>query len=331
MPLGPTESTSYEEITVAKTDRTSGISSRSIERYGWVPDLPDARDYMYSAPQEVLAELPTKVDLRPGCPPVYDQGQLGSCTANAIGAAHAFTQLRQFKKDFMPSRLFIYFNERDIEHTVETDSGAMIRDGIKSVAKLGVCPETSWPYDINRFRDKPLSQCYTQAEQNQVTVYRRVLQNLHQLQGALASGSPVVFGFSVYESFEGQDVARSGVVPMPARGEKQLGGHAVLAVGYDDASQRFIVRNSWGPGWGQQGYFTMPYAYTTNAQLASDFWTIEVVEEPTAAPKAAKKSTKRATKKAAKTTKATKKSTKRATKKAAKATKASKTRSRARS
>jgi C1A family cysteine protease len=248
------------------------------------------------------------MDLRSGCPPIYDQGQLGSCTANAIGGAFAFTQLREFKKDFMPSRLFIYYNERAVEHTVDTDSGAMIRDGIKTVAKLGVCPETSWPYDINRFRDKPTAQCYTQAAKNQVTIYRRVLQNLHQIQGALASSTPVVFGFSVYETFEGQDVARTGVVPMPSQGEKLLGGHAVLAVGYDDPSQRFIVRNSWGPNWGQQGYFTMPYAYVTNPHLAQDFWTIDAVEEPTtttsrpvrkAAKKTTKKTTKRATKKAA--------------------------------
>jgi C1A family cysteine protease len=281
---------------------------------------------MYSAPQAVLAQLPSNIDLRPDCPPVYDQGQLGSCTANAIGGAHAFTQLRQFKKDFMPSRLFIYFNERVMEHTVETDSGAMIRDGIKSVAKLGVCPETSWPYDINRFRDKPGAQCYTEAAKNQVTVYRRVLQNLHQLQGALANGTPVVFGFSVYETFEGPDVARTGVVPMPSRGEKLLGGHAVLAVGYDDPSQRFIVRNSWGPNWGQQGYFTMPYAYVTNPQLAQDFWTIEVVEEPTTTtPQPARKAATKTTKKAAK------KTTKRSAKKTAKAAKTSKARSRTRS
>jgi C1A family cysteine protease len=102
---------------------------------------------------------------------------------------------------------------------------------------------------------------------------------LHQIQGCLASGYPVVFGFSVYESFETQEVARSGVVPLPKKGEKQLGGHAVLAVGYDDTAQSFIVRNSWGPSWGQDGYFTMPYAYVTSGQLASDFWALYTVEQ----------------------------------------------------
>jgi C1A family cysteine protease len=288
---------------VAKSDGKRGVTSRSIQGYGWVPDIPDARDYMYSAPQGVLAELPAKVDLRSKCPPVYDQGQLGSCTANAIGAAHAFALLRQFRRDFMPSRLFIYFNERVMERTVDTDSGAMIRDGMKSVAKVGVCSETLWPYDISKFRDKPSDKCYTEAEKNQAIVYRRAMQNLHQLQGCLASGTPVVFGFSVYETFEGAEVARTGVVPMPKRKEQLLGGHAVLAVGYDDKSERFIVRNSWSPKWGQRGYFTMPYAYVTNPQLAQDFWTLNTVEEQAPAKrtrKAAKKTTKSARKRVAK-------------------------------
>ena len=246
------------------------VKSRSIKRYGWVPDIPDARDYLYSAPEPVLAALPAKVDLRSKCPPVYDQGQLGSCTANAIGAAFEYDQTNQGQPDFMPSRLFIYFNERTMEGTVDTDSGAMIRDGIKSVAQAGVCAEDLWPYDISKFRDKPSAKCYTEAAKHQAIVYRRVLQNVRQMQGCLASGTPVVFGFSVYESFEGADVARTGVVPLPRRDEKLLGGHAVVAVGYDDAAQRFVVRNSWGTGWGQKGYCTMPYGYLTDSQLAQE-------------------------------------------------------------
>src|SRR5436190_23995149 len=130
------------------------LAVRPIQRFGWVPDLPDARDFLFSAPEAVLAALPTKVDLRRQMPPVYDQGQLGSCTANAIAAAYEFDQLAEKQPDFMPSRLFIYFNERTMEGTVDTDSGAMIRDGIKTVAKVGVCPENEWPYDIARFNDE---------------------------------------------------------------------------------------------------------------------------------------------------------------------------------
>src|SRR6266545_260207 len=118
---------------------------RKIQGYGWNPDIPDGRDVMYAAPMEVVAKLPAKVDLRGQCPDVYDQGQLGSCTANAIGGALEFDQMKQKqRRPFTPSRLFIFFNERKIEGTVDSDSGAQIRDGVKSVAQQGACKETTW-------------------------------------------------------------------------------------------------------------------------------------------------------------------------------------------
>jgi len=259
--------------------RTNGIHQRSIKHYGWVPDLPDARDFLFQAPDEVMASLPSKVDLRSKCPPVYDQGQLGSCTANAIAGAYEFDQRQERQPDFMPSRLFIYFNERTMEGTVDIDAGAMIRDGIKSVAKLGVCTEDSWPYDIAAFSERPGPGCYREALKHQAIVYRSVPQQITQLQACLATGTPFVFGFSVYDSFESGEVASTGIVNMPGPKEKQVGGHAVVAVGYDNAAQRFTVRNSWGRNWGQKGYYTMPYAYVTSAQLAQDFWAIYAVEK----------------------------------------------------
>ena len=265
------------------------VTPRKKARYGWTPDLPDARDHIFTAPQIALASLPPSVDLRSACPPVYDQEQIGSCTANAIGAAFEFEVNKQGLPDFMPSRLFIYYNERAMEGTSGTDSGAQIRDGVKSVATLGVCTETEWPYDGTQANsdgmfppgdpagEKPTDACYKDALNNRATTYSRVVQNLDQMRGCLAAGYPFVFGFTVYESFESQQVARTGVVPMPGPDEQVVGGHAVVAVGYDDAAQTFLVRNSWGTGWGQAGYFTMPYAYLTTRALSSDFWTIRIV------------------------------------------------------
>ena len=252
-------------------------TSRTIARYGWIPDLPDQRDHVYGAPVAVLGQLPPRADLRAECPPVYDQGQLGSCTANAIAGAVEFDRLKQKLPDFAPSRLFIYYNERVIEGTVHSDSGAQIRDGIKSVAKQGVCPESEWPYEISKFTEKPPASAYKDGLLDRAVSYQRLPQNLDQMKGCLASGYPLVFGFTVYDSFESDEVAHTGQAPMPAPGEQQIGGHAVMAVGYDDSERRFTVRNSWGPGWGMGGYFTLPYTYLAQPSLTSDFWTIRLV------------------------------------------------------
>lgn len=249
--------------------------ARTNSHYGWVPDLPDQRDFHFAAPQMVQAALPPAVDLRPQCPPVYDQGQLGSCTGNGVAGAIQFDALKEGLADTStPSRLFIYYNERVIEGTVKSDAGAQIRDGIKTVAKSGACDETLWPYDITKFATKPSAAAYKAALNQRAIAYSRVAQTLAHMKGCLASGYPIVFGFTVYSSFEGSDVASTGVVPMPAANEAVLGGHCVVAVGYDDASQRFTIRNSWGTGWGMSGYATMPYTYLLSPSLASDFWMV---------------------------------------------------------
>ncbi len=253
--------------------------AHKIKKYGWQPDLPDHRDLVYAATRTMLRKLPSKVDLTKQCPEVYNQGALGSCTANAIGAAIQFGIMKQDKaKAFMPSRLFIYYNERDIEKTIDSDAGAQIRDGIKTVHHQGVCPETLWPYDANQFTKKPKEGCYTDALNHQVLSYHRVPRNLNQMKSCLADGFPFVFGFSVYAAFESEAVAKSGKLDMPKKTEANEGGHAVMIVGYNDSSKRFIVRNSWGKEWGKAGYFTMPYDYVLSENLSDDFWTIRMVK-----------------------------------------------------
>lgn len=257
---------------------------RKIKRYGWIRDLPDARDYRYAAPLHVM-RLPPLVDLRSHCPPVYDQGQLGSCTGNAIAAALHFERMKQGIAEaatLTPSRLFIYYNERVIEGTVSSDAGAEIRDGMKTVAQQGACFENSgavgdWPYDISKFAQKPPASAYTAAQADEAVQYLRITQSLDQLQGCLASGYPFVFGFTVYSAFESEKVAKTGVLRMPRTGENVLGGHAVMCVGYDATKRVFYVRNSWGADWGMSGYFSIPFGYLTDADLASDFWTVRLV------------------------------------------------------
>ncbi len=226
------------------------------------------------------APLPAVTDLRGALmPPVYDQGQLGSCTANAWAALMQYERRRLgHTPDFNPARLFIYFQERTIEHTVSQDSGAQLRDGAKALAKVGAPPEADWPYDITTFSHRPTPQAVSDAAQHKAVTYGRVPQTEQGCKATLAGGNPFVFGFTVYAAFESQPVAASGILPLPQPGEKVVGGHAVMAVGYDDAAKTFLIRNSWGANWGQAGYFTMPYSYLLDKNLASDLWRLTMVD-----------------------------------------------------
>ena len=255
-----------------------------LYKLGWLPDLPDARDYLYAAPLKIMQKLPSKISLKKGCPPVYNQGNLGSCTANALGAAFEFGKKKQKIATFRPSRLFLYYNERVMMNTVNSDSGAFLRDGVKSLNKQGICPEKDWTYDDDfssgaKFTQKPPKTCYTTAKKNQILSYWRIPINLNSIKGCLAEGFPFSFGFTVYDSFFNPSVAETGIMPMPNIAiESVRGGHAVLAIGYDDTKQAVYVRNSWGSKWGIGGYFWMPYAYISNPAYCSDFWTIRTVE-----------------------------------------------------
>ena len=246
-------------------------------KFGWTRDALDHRDVKFKivAPHD----LPPMVDLRPLCPPVYNQGELGSCTANALGAAYQFEEIKQKKEDFIPSRLFIYYNERAIEGTIECDCGAQIRDGIKTMVSEGVCPEKIWEYNTSKFAIKPTQDCYDSALNNQVQEYLRISPHtLYEVKHCLSDGYPVAFGFTVYESLMSSKVAKTGIAQMPKNNEQMMGGHAVLAVGYDDSKEALIVRNSWGSDWGLKGYFYLPYGYVTEENLSADYWTIRLVE-----------------------------------------------------
>lgn len=238
--------------------------------YGWVPDVPDGRDLYYSAIRAKLKLAPV-VDLRSECSMIEDQGHLGSCTANALAGNLEFLDKKIDGAYTDVSRLFIYFNERALQGSIDADSGASLRNGIKTLAKAGACAEDRWPYDIGRFADKPPAACYLEARKRRIVSYHRIL-NLDEMLSCLSEGFPFVFGFAVYESLQTPAVAKSGRAPMPKKSERMLGGHAVMAAGYDLKDKRFLVRNSWGEGWGMKGYFTLPFAYLET--LAADFWTI---------------------------------------------------------
>jgi C1A family cysteine protease len=246
-----------------------------LHRYGWRPDKPDHRDLKLTAPRHLVANLPPKVDLRSKCPAPYDQGDLGSCTGQAISGLIHYNYIKQDPaKAFQPSALFIYYNERVLENSVGEDSGAEIRDGIKSLVRWGVCPEQYHPYVISKFKTKPSKFAYSSAVPHRIDQYLRINQSLNDLKSCLSEDHPFVFGISVYESFESEEVAKTGIVSLPGRRERSLGGHAVCCVGYDDSQGKFIVRNSWGSEWGMGGYFTIPYDYVLNGDLSDDFWTI---------------------------------------------------------
>ena len=245
----------------------------SIPKYHWVRDKVDKRDYLYAP---TVAKISTYVDLRPYCSSIEDQGRLGSCTGNAI--AGAIELLMKRNNNFTDiSRLFIYYYERLLENTVNYDSGAYIRDGIKACYTYGAATENLWPYDISKFRNRPSIDAVNDAKKRKVKLYERV-SDFNGVINAIDNGYPVTIGFDVYSSFDSPTVARTGIMPYPnIRKEKLLGGHAVLIVGYNKNNDTFIVRNSWGKYWGDNGYFYMPFQVIKNTTMSGDFWVIKTV------------------------------------------------------
>lgn len=243
--------------------------SKINRKYGWVPSLPN-RAKKYSACYAPAPVLPSLIDLRPKMPAIYDQGQAGSCVGNGTARVCEFVQMALGT----PSRLFIYFNARAIEGDTDQDGGAQIHDGIQGVVTQGIIPETEWPYDVTQVTTQPPSQCYADAKKDIVTDYFS-LETDQDIKQCLAAGFPIVFGMTVYESFESDATAGTGVVTMPTHDEQQVGGHCMVIVGYDDTHKHWIVDNSWGPAWGDKGSCYIPYPYLD--QFASDYWTVRAV------------------------------------------------------
>ena len=250
--------------------------SKLGKKYGWIPQLKDSRDYKYKVSNYFTEiPLPSSVDLRSVDSPILNQLDLGSCTGNGIAGCINFIHK---SNNFLASRLFIYFGERQIEGTIDQDAGANIRDGIKFVSNTGVCSETTWPYDVSKFTNTPSTAAYTEASNDIVTVYL-ALNSLSDIKHSLASGFPVVFGTTLYESFESPEVASTGVVPMPTSSESVIGGHCMKIVGYIDTNSWFIVANSWGTDWADKGYCYIPYEFMQ--ENGSDYWTIRQDTEST--------------------------------------------------
>jgi len=241
----------------------------------WKADKLDTRDYRYQLTQKINPDI---VDLRSYCSPIENQGTLGSCTGQSIAGAIELLNKRNGKPTDV-SRLFIYYYERVLLGTVNYDSGAYIRDGIKATNKYGVSLESYWPYDIRKFKQEPINEAKSDALNRKVTRYERV-EDFNGCIDALTNGYPVVMGFHVYQSFMSPIVARTGNMPYPnKKREKLLGGHAVLLVGYDKNRKVFIVRNSWGEAWGDKGYFYMPFD-VVKPDMSSDYWIIKSVNNP---------------------------------------------------
>ena len=260
---------------------------------GWIPDSLDDRDYLYFPSAENA--LKPLVDLRtsPYFGPVFDQGTVRSCTANAIASAFAMVLKKHKQGDddsFIPSRLFIWYNEREMlsSDRVRINSGARLRDGLKSIAVTGVCSEEDWPYEPCGVYDKSTdifvdgaraamkapAWAYVNALKHKAIRYMRIERDLKLLRACLDEGYPFVFGFRLL----GETTGDTDMVTIPVS-EDELSpiGLAVVAVGYDDSKCHFMVQRSWGATWGDGGYLMMPYDYLLEEHDCNNFWTIRIL------------------------------------------------------
>jgi C1A family cysteine protease len=233
------------------------------------PSLPDHRDRLY----RFAAVTPVSVDLREDGPVIWDQGDLGSCVPHGVLRAVNHSEKVQDLTVLSPSALFTYYVGREIEGTVDEDSGLYVRDGIKATNK-GVATRWDWPYNVDRFTEKPPQSVYDNAVDARTLEYARIV-DLNAVHSALQARQPVVFGFTVYQSFE--DIGSDGRMPMPSADEAPLGGHCNVIVGYRFKTDDFIVANSWSTGWGDEGFYYMPVQVFTTLAFSEDIWVVRKV------------------------------------------------------
>jgi len=281
------------------------MTSKIKRGYGHIPESKTANHPKISLPKINLTQninLVSNLPLAQMEP--YDQGQLGSCTANGLAFCYVYDEIKQNNKiQFMPSRLFIYYNERYIEGTTNQDAGAQISDGVSVLQQFGVCSEEEWPYDAPKYMDVPTYECYATGSKckalktgNVLEMEAGVNKSTHVV-AALAAGYPVILGFVVFNSFEDDTTSQTGTMSMPSPTDTVVGGHCVVIVGHN-MELGFLVRNSWGNQWGcpangpntPRGYFWMPSAFLNGSYMAnqgdgtfvqtdycSDFWVITSV------------------------------------------------------
>lgn len=254
---------------------TNAFAQQS-HRFGWKPDL-DKISPPFELKRGVAAAVIKPVtNLTLMMPPIRDQGDLGSCTGHGVGRVLDYAHYLKARRFFNPSPLFIYYNERVMEGTIEEDAGAMIADGIASVNRLGAASERCWPYDISKFARRPKAACYKTALNKQALKYYKVDNGDGvSIRKALSMDLPVVFGCYVYNGIYSV-TAQNPVLPMPSG--RPVGGHCMVITGSNDAKQLYSVDNSWGTAWGLNGRFLIPYAYIHNRRVTDDCWVIELSE-----------------------------------------------------
>jgi C1A family cysteine protease len=248
---------------------------------GYNRDKLDPRDYQYKPPFRFSAPL-VPVDLRGINPVILDQGNLGSCTACAATSLVNFVRKKKMLTPLEPSPLFTYYTTRQIEKTTGDDSGATIRNAIKSTVSYGITLESLHPYIESHLTLKPSQQAYTEALKHQTLTYYRINNsNNALLQKCLSEGYPFIFGFAVYDNFWTDTEKPGARITLPTRKNYFCGGHAVVAEGWEIYKNQvyYIIKNSWGSSWGDKGYFRMPKSYITNTNYSTDFWTIRMTED----------------------------------------------------